>query len=104
MASAIIASSQVNLELTIPLYSGGAVSSRSRQAAYNYEASRQSLENQQRDTIRTVRNAYRGQETAISQIKALDQTRDFHPQRAGSQSGRLRSRYPNHRGCAGRRA
>ncbi|MDG4553949.1 MAG: TolC family outer membrane protein [Candidatus Competibacter sp.] len=68
-------SSQVNLQLTIPLYSGGAVSSRSRQAAYNYEASRQNLENLQRDTIRTVRNAYRGQETAISQIKALDQTR-----------------------------
>ncbi|MCP5157973.1 MAG: TolC family outer membrane protein [Gammaproteobacteria bacterium] len=67
--------SQANLQLTIPLYSGGAVSSRSRQAAYNYEASRQSLENLQRDTIRTVRNAYRGQETAISQIKALDQTR-----------------------------
>ena len=69
------ASSQVNLELTIPLYSGGAVSSRSREAAYNYEASRQSLENQQRETVRTIRNAYRGQETAISQIKALDRTR-----------------------------
>jgi len=69
------ASSQVNLELTIPLYSGGAVSSRSREAAYSYEASRQSLENQQRETVRTVRNAYRGQETAISQIRALDQTR-----------------------------
>lgn len=68
-------SSQVGLELTIPLYSGGAVSSRSREAAYSYEASRQNLENLQRDTIRTVRNAYRGQETAISQIKALDQTR-----------------------------
>ncbi len=68
-------SSQVNLQLTIPLYSGGAVSSRSRQAAYNYEASRQNLENLQRDAVRTVRNAYRGQETAISQINALDQTR-----------------------------
>ncbi len=68
-------SSQVNLELAIPLYTGGAVSSQSRQAAYNYEAARQSLENQQRDTVRTVRNAYRGQETAISQIKALNQTR-----------------------------
>jgi outer membrane protein len=68
-------SSQVNLEVTIPLYSGGAVSSRSREAAYSYEASRQSLENLQRETVRTVRNAYRGQETAISQIKALDQTR-----------------------------
>ncbi len=68
-------SSQINLQLTIPLYSGGAVSSRSRQAAYNYEASRQNLENLQRDAVRTVRNAYRGQETSISQIKALDQTR-----------------------------
>jgi outer membrane protein len=68
-------SSQANLQLTIPIYSGGAVSSRSRQAAYNYEASRQSLEDLQRNTITTVRNAYRGQETAISQIKALDQTR-----------------------------
>lgn len=66
---------EVSLQLAIPLYTGGAVSSRSRQAAYTYEASRQSLENLQRDTIRTVRNAYRGQETAISQIKALDQTR-----------------------------
>jgi outer membrane protein len=68
-------SHQVSLQLAIPLYTGGAVSSRSRQAAYNYEATRQSLENLQRDTVRTVRNAYRGQETAISLIKALDQTR-----------------------------
>lgn len=67
--------SQLNLQLSIPLYSGGAVSSRSREAAYKYEASRQMLENQQRETIRTVRNAYRGQETAISQIRAFDQTR-----------------------------
>ncbi|MBK9950053.1 MAG: TolC family outer membrane protein [Candidatus Competibacteraceae bacterium] len=74
-ANSNLASSQLNLQLTIPLYSGGAVSSRSREAAYNYEASRQSLENQQRETIRIVRNAYRGQETAISQIKALDQSR-----------------------------
>lgn len=69
------ASSQINLALTIPLYSGGAVSSRSREAAYKYEAARQTFENQQREIIRTVRNAYRGQETAISQIKALNQTR-----------------------------
>lgn len=68
-------SNQVSLQLAVPLYTGGAVSSRSRQAAYNYEATRQSLESLQRDTVRTVRNAYRGQETAISLIKALDQTR-----------------------------
>jgi outer membrane protein len=68
-------SSQASVQLNIPLYTGGAVSSRSRQAAYNYEASRQSLEDLQRNIVTTVRNAYRGQETAISQIKALDQTR-----------------------------
>ena len=73
--SSNVASSQVNLELNIPLYTGGAVSSRSREAAYSYEAARQNLENLQRDTLRIVRNAYRGQETAISQIRALDQTR-----------------------------
>ncbi|MCC8995166.1 MAG: TolC family outer membrane protein [Candidatus Contendobacter sp.] len=75
IGSGTLGETDVKLQLSIPLYSGGTVSSQSRQAAYNYEASRQALENQQRDTIRTVRNAYRGQETAISQIKALDQTR-----------------------------
>lgn len=74
-ASTRTLSSEVNLQLTVPLYSGGAVSSRARQAAYSYEASRQNLENLQRDTIRIVRDAYRGQETAISQIQALNQTR-----------------------------
>ena len=38
-------SSQVGLTLKIPIYSGGAVSSRSREAAYSYEATRQGLEN-----------------------------------------------------------
>lgn len=65
---------EVGLQLQIPLYTGGAVSSRTQQAAYNYEASRQTLEGLQRDTMRNVRDAYRGQETAISQIKALYQT------------------------------
>lgn len=67
--------SQIGVELAIPLYTGGAVSSRAREAAYQYEASRQTLENLQRELIRTVRNAYRGQETAISQIRALNQAR-----------------------------
>ncbi|PIE82949.1 MAG: type I secretion protein TolC [Candidatus Contendobacter odensis] len=68
-------SSQLSVTLNIPLYSGGAVSSRARQAAYDYEASRQNLENLQRDTVRIIRDAYRGLQTSISQIKALNQTR-----------------------------
>jgi outer membrane protein len=65
----------INLQLIFPLYSGGAVSSRLREAAHNHEASRQNLEQQQRETVLAIRNAYRGQKTAISQIKALDQFR-----------------------------
>lgn len=70
-----ITNNLVSLQFAVPLYSGGSVSSKSRQAAYSYESSRQQLENLQRDTIRVVRDAYRGQETAISQIKAMNQTR-----------------------------
>ena len=67
--------SQIGVQVNIPLYSGGAVSSRTREAAYQYEASRQNLETLQRQIVRVVRDAYRGQETAISQISALHQTR-----------------------------
>lgn len=67
--------SQIGVQVNIPLYSGGAVSSRAREAAYQYEAARQNLENLQREIMRVVRDAYRAQETAISQINALNQTR-----------------------------
>lgn len=65
----------IGLQLNVPLYQGGAVVSRTRQAAYQYEAAKQNLEEQQRSVIRGVRDAYQGVLTAIRRIKAYDQAR-----------------------------
>ncbi len=65
----------VGVEFQVSLFQGGAVKSRTREAAFRYEAARQNLEDQQRSVTRTVRNTYRGITAAISRVKALDQAR-----------------------------
>ncbi len=66
---------RVGLELTIPLYQGGAVTSRTREAAFRHEAAKQQREAVQRAVTRQVREAYRGVEASISLVRALDQAR-----------------------------
>jgi outer membrane protein len=66
-------SNNVGLELTIPLYQGGAVNSRTREAAYQHEAAKEILERAQRDVVRRTRDAYIGLETARRRVKALAQ-------------------------------
>jgi outer membrane protein len=65
----------VGLQLNIPLYQGGAVVSRTREAAYQHESAKERLEQLQRQILRQVRDSYRGLETAISRVKAFDQAR-----------------------------
>lgn len=65
----------IRLQLSVPLFEGGAVVSRTREAAHRYEAARQTLENQQRSTISQVRNSFRGVDTDISRVNAFDQAR-----------------------------
>lgn len=65
----------IGLELTIPLYQGGAVTSRTREAAFRHEAAKQQREAVQRAITRQVREAYRGVEASISLVRALDQAR-----------------------------
>jgi outer membrane protein len=65
--------SAVGLQLDIPIYQGGAVTSRTREAAYRYEAAKQRREEIQRAIIRQVQNAYRGVDASISLVRALDQ-------------------------------
>ena len=65
----------IGLELNIPLYQGGAVTSRTREAAYRYEGAKQNLEDQQRIIIRRVRDTYQGVLTDIKRIRAYDQAR-----------------------------
>lgn len=78
---------QTNLGLTlsIPLYSGGQISSRRRAAEYDVIAAQESLELQRRQLTQNIRNAYRRvntdvlviaqrQQSIISAQSALDQT------------------------------
>ncbi|HEB95203.1 MAG TPA: type I secretion protein TolC [Sedimenticola thiotaurini] len=64
----------IGLQLNLPLYQGGAVSSRTRQALYNYQATKESLDSLRRSINQQVRNAYRGVITSISQVEALKAT------------------------------
>ena len=68
-------SAQIGLEFSVPLYTGGAISSRVREAAYQYESAKEQREQVLRAIMRQVQDAYRGAQTAISRVKALDQSR-----------------------------
>ena len=61
----------IGLQLNVPLYQGGAVSSRERQARYDYQAAQEALDQQRRAVNRQVRDAYRGVLSTISRVKAL---------------------------------
>ncbi|MCW8907087.1 MAG: TolC family outer membrane protein [Sedimenticola sp.] len=61
----------IGLQLNVPLYTGGAVNSRTRQARFDYEAAQENLDQQRRSVNRTVRDAYRGVITSISTVEAL---------------------------------
>ncbi|WP_275100312.1 TolC family outer membrane protein [Sedimenticola hydrogenitrophicus] len=61
----------IGLQLNLPFYTGGAVSSRTRQARFDYEAAQQNLDQQRRSVNRTVRDAYRGVQSSISRVEAL---------------------------------
>lgn len=63
------------LQLNVPIYSGGSVSARSRQAAYRYEAAREDYEQQHRATVRSTENAYRAVIAGIQQVEAFQQAR-----------------------------
>ncbi|AMK79209.1 MULTISPECIES: TolC family outer membrane protein [Methylomonas] len=64
----------VGLQLNLPLFEGGGTSSRSRQAAYEYEAAKEDLTKVKRSINRGVKDAFRGVVSSISRVKALDAT------------------------------
>lgn len=49
----------LGVTLTVPVYAGGAVASRGRQAAADYDAALDQLEQEKRGVTRTTRNSYR---------------------------------------------
>ncbi|MGR8933454.1 MAG: TolC family outer membrane protein [Gammaproteobacteria bacterium] len=61
----------IGLQLNIPLFEGGAVNSRVRQAEYQYEQSKEKLLEARRAVNREVKNAYRALIAGISRVEAL---------------------------------
>jgi len=63
----------IGVQLNVPLYEGGAVSSRVREAVASQERARQDLENARRSAALQTRQAYLGVTTGLGQVKALQQ-------------------------------
>ncbi len=66
-------SSSVSLQLTVPIYHGGQVSARSRQAEYRHTEALEQLEKQRRNVKRQARDSYLKVVSGISQVKAFGQ-------------------------------
>ena len=64
---------QYNLQLNVPIYQGGVVTSRTRQARHELNAAHQDLDVQQRATVRQTQNAFRAVIAGIQQVEAFGQ-------------------------------
>lgn len=62
----------VGVQLAIPLYQGGLVNSRVREALANEDKSRQDLENALRSAELSARQSYLGVSSSIAQVRALE--------------------------------
>ncbi len=68
-----IDSSDIGVRLNVPLYAGGSVVSRTRQAAHEHSAALERLEKARRAVYREAHEAYLGIVAQISAVKALKQ-------------------------------
>ena len=66
-------SGSFGLQLGLPLFQGGAISSREREAAALYEKTKQDLENARRSSALTARQTFLGVTNGIAQVGALEQ-------------------------------
>ena len=63
----------ISLQLTAPIFQGGLVTSRTREAQFRHTQARENLDQQQRAVVRQARDSYFGVIANISQVKALAQ-------------------------------
>jgi outer membrane protein len=66
-------SKTVGVQLNMPLFEGGAINSKWREAEANRERARQELENARRNVEQQTRQAYLGVVSGIAQVQALKQ-------------------------------
>ena len=60
----------VGLQVVVPIYEGGAVVSRTRQAGYQLRAAQDQLDQQRRTVTQSVKDAFRGIISSISDVQA----------------------------------
>lgn len=71
-------SSQLNVgsigfQLALPIYQGGGISSREREAAANFEKAKQDLENAKRTSVLQTQQSFLSVINGVAQVKALEQ-------------------------------
>lgn len=66
---------QVGVTLNIPLYRGGAIDARVREAAARYDQARAQLETARRDAAQRARESYLAVLNSVAQVRALEQAR-----------------------------
>jgi outer membrane protein len=72
-ANAKAESNSIGIQLNVPLFAGGGVSSRVREAVYLHRASRDQLQRVTRETERQARDSYLGVRAEIARVNALKQ-------------------------------
>lgn len=70
-----ITSSSVGVQLQLPIFQGGSVSSREREAAAQYQKARDDLDNAKRTAVLTARQLYLSTLNGITQVSALEQAK-----------------------------
>ncbi len=82
----------ISLQINAPIFQGGLVNSRTREARHKYTQAQENQEQQLRSVVRQTRDAYAGVIAGISRVKALQQSVLSHQTaleatEAGSQAG-----------------
>ena len=73
VTSLVNSDTRIGLQLNVPIYQGGVVSSRTRQARSTLNAVNEDLDRQQRSAVRQTNNAYRAVIAGIEQVTAFKQ-------------------------------
>lgn len=64
---------QIGLEVTVPIFSGGAIQAHVHQAQYQWIAAKDAVEQSSRSTVQQARDAYLGVISGIAHVQALQQ-------------------------------
>ncbi len=62
----------IGLQLNVPLYTGGLIQSRVREATANEDRAKQELESARRNAAQSARQAYTGVDYGLTQVRALE--------------------------------